>query len=139
MNVLIKNIRKKIIEQHLTVRALEKKGGLKNAALHNFLSGRVKNPSLEKILSIAKALDCSLSDLIEDHQALAAQWDPSLYSNVLSLVASLLEQQNLYLTKIQIDKIIEEIYSYSLKLAPPSLDKNFANWVIEKHSSKKDL
>ncbi len=134
-------------DSNLSASALEKKAGLRPSTLHNILLGRVKNPTIESIQSIAKALNCSVSTLIGDESYSffevleksneALPWSYNLYIDALQNIIKILSKSKVELTKRELHELIEEIYTYSIKTEKNSVDKVFAEWAISKMIANK--
>ena len=62
-------LKNKISEVGISVHALEKKAGLKQSSIQNILYGKSKKPSFHIMQSIAQALNCTVTELLEeDHK-----------------------------------------------------------------------
>ncbi|MCI9371614.1 MAG: helix-turn-helix transcriptional regulator [Lachnospiraceae bacterium] len=61
MELLLQNIRN---SRNISLRELSSQTGLEKAAISNFETGK-SSPTLKQLESIAKALDCKISDLYE--------------------------------------------------------------------------
>lgn len=139
-------IREKLIEAGLSVHALEKKAGLRPSAIQNILYGKSKKPSINTIQAIARALNCTVPDLLEENenpfQGISRQeekyisqtneWNIDLYINTLKIVSNLLKNKNISLPKEKTLEYADEIYTYSLKTKSNAVDEIFADWIIEK-------
>jgi transcriptional regulator with XRE-family HTH domain len=145
MDSLLINIQRKMKERHLTAYAIEKKTGLKKSTIHNILLRRVRNPSIETVHSISKALECSVSELIDEHTISSLFVEDTgghilnwrLYIETLIKVGILLEKINVETDKRKIYELIEEVYQYSLRTKKQSMDKDFAEWALHKLFAKK--
>jgi transcriptional regulator with XRE-family HTH domain len=149
-------LKQKIKEHNLSTCAFEKKVGLKPSAINNIIYGRSKNPSATLLQTIAKGLNCSLSELLDDdlissydqqilektdnyqgHNDSSSlqedrEWNCKLFLEVIGVVSSLCKNKKVFLSKKKIMDCIEVIYSYSLKKGN-KLDIYFAEWMIEHH------
>lgn len=130
---------------HLTAYAVEKKTGIKKSTIHNILLRRVKSPTIDTVYAIAKALKCSVSDLvgeqevgtlfIADKTGYILDW--RLYIDTLVKVGMLLGKSGVETDKNKIYEVIEEVYQYSLRASKQSMDKDFAEWAVHKLFAKK--
>lgn len=68
MAQIVSYIKRKMEAEGLTAYALEKRAGLKPSAVNNIIYGKSKNPSIEILKGISKALNCSVSDLIGEQK-----------------------------------------------------------------------
>lgn len=147
MPTLANRIKEKLNEKGISAYKLEKKVGLKRSAINNILYGKSKSPGIEIIQSIAKGLDCSVSELLGDtsfdlpsSHVLSSKIETiyetpenlPLYCLTLQTIGSLLQQRQYPLTREQIFNCVEEVYNYSLKAHREEVDLYFAEWMINK-------
>lgn len=59
-------IKEKRVIKKLSLRDLEKISGVSYITIKNIEDGTIKNPSFEKVVKIAKSLDISLDELIDN-------------------------------------------------------------------------
>jgi transcriptional regulator with XRE-family HTH domain len=140
MSALVAILKEKMIQKKISAHALEKRAGLKASAVHNILSGRSKNPSIFTLHALAQALDCSVSDLIDEEKAPSnassppqeISWDSGLYLQCFELVNRVFQEQNLYYPKDKMMSYVDEIYTYSLGRNKGKVDEYFAHWLINR-------
>lgn len=141
-------LKEKISEANISVHALERKAGLKQSAVQNILYGRSKKPSFHIMQSIAQALNCTVSELMEEESespplstvsqentngsSSIRAWNPDLYIEVLNIVNFLSKKKHFLVSKEKMFDCAEEIYAYSLKNNKKKPDKHFADWLLEK-------
>lgn len=144
-----RNLKKKISQAGLSVHALEKKAGLKQSAVQNILYGKSKKPSLHLIESIAKVLNCTVSELLEENKVsavspeiikeekedLGAPWNMDLYVETFNVIYALIKKKNILLPREKFVACSEEVYKYSLKTDKTKPDRHFADWIIDKSST----
>lgn len=152
------HIRKRLNERGLSVHALEKQAGLKPSAVHNILYGRSKNPTAHTLQAIAHALDCSISDLINEENrekflplkhksndelqpnitykdsAFRNEWNIDLYFECSEAVTQLLKKFRIPLPKDKFLDYVEEVYLYS-KGGSNKVDIYFAEWLIKRENT----
>lgn len=148
--MLITQIRNKMNEKKISVHALEKQAGLKSSAIHNILYGRSKNPSIKVVQAIAHALECDISELLEEERPSTENnrsnkleesarekentpWDAKLYLSSFEKINLLINKNRISLTKDKILNIVEEVYLYSQKTGSEKVDIHFAEWIINKN------
>ncbi|MDX2049782.1 MAG: helix-turn-helix transcriptional regulator [Rickettsiaceae bacterium] len=141
-------IKKRAEASGLTINKLEKKAGLKAGSIYNILSGRSKNPSFFIIQSIANALDCSVSEFIENSddqdvslkkmhsQEHQLEIDGNLYHATVTYLLNILKSKKISLTREKFIYLTEEVYCYSAKIGTSEVDKNFVNWILDKYLSE---
>lgn len=146
MTPISRQIKEKMTERGLSAHALEKLAGLKLSAVQNIIYGRSKNPSMNILLPIAQALDCTVSELLEEdvpvggHKNISLAhtptsnlpWNPDLYLATFQIMNTLAKNKNLALSREKMASGVEEAYAYSLKNKKSRPDRHFAAWLIEK-------
>jgi transcriptional regulator with XRE-family HTH domain len=145
MMKIVSRMRKKMQEEGLSAYALEKRAGLKPSVVHNILQGRSKNPAISTLHSVAKALNCTVSDLIgEEAPSLSLPQQDSvsspifihnneLYINCLAYLCSFLKKRKIFLDRDQVLNYVNEIYAFSLKKGSNRVDAHFVEWIVEKN------
>jgi transcriptional regulator with XRE-family HTH domain len=71
---LAKNIKHFRMHKQISQPELAERAGLSRGYIYMLESGEMRNPSVEKLFQIAKALDCTIADLI-GHSKVAAKFD----------------------------------------------------------------
>ncbi len=132
----------------LTVNSLEKKAGLKRSAVRNILLGISKKPSAEIVQALAKALECTIEDLVGTSGSHGTStlllknitpkatgknfWNEKLYSDSIKTSVYAFTKHNEEITFEKIIQLATEVYKYSLAKKDDKADENFANWLVEK-------
>lgn len=140
-SILKEKIQEYINTQTFSVRELERQSGLGHNAIHNILSDRSKSPSIDTVLKIADAFNCSLDEMLGRTKFIHRPQpstnsviilDTNLFKMVCINVAEFIESNNIQDLKL-LDAVhcIEEIYKYCLNNSSKALDKNFAKWFLE--------
>lgn len=143
-------LKEKIIERmgakNLSIAELERRAGLSIHSVRNIIKGRIKKPSAQSLQAIAKALECSIVDLInnaspvnedisQEKKRITKKSLPLDYPELMEECA----QKVLYLLiegqyTVEIDEcleVIKKVYCYSSRAEPRKLDTRFAEWLIE--------
>lgn len=132
------NIEKLLSKHNMTPVELEKKAGLKPSAVSNILYNRSKNPSIDTLKAIAKALNCNFGALIEDSNEQNLGIDPKLALSSLNiLVEEINKSQIISYGEVGADdffKWVLEVYRYSKKNDLQEADSRYAKWVLGKVS-----
>lgn len=144
---LANRIKHKMESKNISAHALEKQAGLKASAIHNILYGRSKNPSISTLKAIANALDCTVSDLLEEslsqgvhlkenshsyEESANLPWDSDLYAMCFTIVNSILKNKKIELSREKVLNLVDEVYAYSLTGHHKTVDVHFVDWLIEK-------
>ncbi len=138
MSSLSKKIKELLNEQNISASALEKKASIGSSSLQNILQGRVKNPSIDIIKSIANALGYTVSELLEETSESdrfinlfkEKNWNQKLYLNILKNIVDIYENNSLKVTKLNILETVESIYDYCIQYNKPLPDKEFIEWTV---------
>jgi transcriptional regulator with XRE-family HTH domain len=141
--MISQKIKNRISEAGISVHALEKKAGLKQSSIQNIIYGKSKKPSFHIMQSIAQALNCPVTELIEEDDNIikgkepsletTQAWNADLYIDVLNTINILAKNKNISLTKEKMFECAEEVYLYTLRTHKTKPDKLFAEWFIEKN------
>lgn len=141
--MISQKIKNRISEAGISVHALEKKAGLKQSSIQNIIYGKSKKPSFHIMQSIAEALNCTVTELLEEENypinerkefgsETAQVWNADLYVDTLNTINKLAKQKNIFLSKAKMFDCVEEVYEYSLRNKKNIPDKSFADWFVEK-------
>lgn len=132
-------------EKSITANALEKRSGVKVSSVQNIIYGRSKNPGIDTVKAIAKALGCTLYDLLEENEnttSLSAnnpnekEWNISLFIDALKAAETMMKQKGIKPSYKTALAFANEIYSYSQLSNKGTADYDFTRWLFEKHSEK---
>lgn len=106
-----------IEEKDLTLNDLCLKSGLTQSTLKNVIYGRVNNPTINVLNALAKALDCSVIDLINDEYSSVFNdnWNPITFYHCLEIVGKELSKKNKDLSYTITMNIIKDLYLYSVE------------------------
>ncbi len=138
-------LKQKILEHsskyRRSIRDLEHQAGLQSNAIHNILSDRSKNPSIDTVLKIANILQCSIDELLGREGFLPkpnsepkdeVMFDLYLFQNICNYAMEFIEKNNL--GKLALSDVIycvEEIYKYCLNTKSSIFDQNFTQSLLE--------
>jgi len=138
-------LKKKILEHaskhRHSIRDLEHQAGLQSNAIHNILSDRSKNPTIDTVLKIADILGCSIDEMLGRegfaHKPNATKkagttFDLCLFQSTCNYVMQFIEVNNLgKLVLSDVIYCVEEIYKYCLNTKSRIFEQNFAQWFLE--------
>ncbi|MBY0292327.1 MAG: helix-turn-helix transcriptional regulator [Alphaproteobacteria bacterium] len=147
MTILKEKIIEYMKEKNLSIAALERQAGLSTHAVRNIVKGRIKRPSAQSLQAIAKALECSLSDLMKQSPSRdegAEKVINTIISKKKSVILDDIElmkecsQTILTLVKgrdkvLPIDDyldILKTLYFYSSVEKIKKVDHKFAKWIL---------
>ncbi len=135
--ILREKIKARLKEIRITVAEAERRSGIGPSSLRNFLSGRIKSPTLETITALSKTLESDLTDLLGKEGDLAdsvfetADWDSDLFSNSTEYVKNVLESSRSIVQNKEALSAVKEIYKFSCTKGQNKVDKEFADWYLK--------
>jgi len=137
------NVQAKINElmtqKKITVLDIEKNTGINRNTIYSILSGTSKNPSASNLQLIAKALGVSLQAILMDEAEIGSDRLNSnqmeTFRDVTAATINIIIEKNKEMPLDKIVSLIKEVYLYSIKLDPPSIDNRFIDWLIDKDKS----
>lgn len=138
---LLRNKIKQILkEKNLSVRKAEQLSGISPTVLSFFLSGRNQDLKIETVSLLAKAIDISLSELLEiSMQDLESSqllpWNGEVLSELCDILKNLLVDKKVQLNNLQIFPILIEVY-YTCTKEEKAIDKNLVRLLFKKSLEK---
>ena len=137
------NVQAKINElmtqKKITVLDIEKNTGINRNTIYSILSGTSKNPSANNLQLIAKALGVSLQAILMDEAEIGSDRlnrnQMETFRDVTAATINIIIEKNKEMPLDKIVSLIKEVYLYSIKLDPPSIDNRFIDWLIDKDKS----
>lgn len=140
--MLAKNIKKQILkrikEKNLSILALDEKAGL-SKGVRNIVSSKSVNPTIETVHAIAKALGCTINDLIvnpDDEQMQREQeeckFTEALFQDIVQKIVDCLKEKKKTLTISQVISIAKEAYIYFFAKESKVADIAIIEWLIDK-------
>lgn len=146
MTILKFRLQDYIDKNKINLTKFEQDAGLKRNILYNILSEKSKNPSLENILKIADALDCSIDELfgrekyfkkyIKNHRS-EIKYNKKLFESILDTINQFILKNPINEVSLgDVFYIIEEVYEYSIKSNHGIIDNKFAIWMLENQLEK---
>ena len=129
-------LNKKLNDQGFTQSSISKKTGLSKSLIHKTLT-ITDNPGIYTISKIAKALNCSIDELLGNEQTKPHSYNYKIDNIILLKTVTEYINQKLLTKKIEFNidiffQCIFEIYKYSVERNENNkIDVNFAEWYIE--------
>lgn len=134
-NIALKqNLQKILEEREWSVSQLEKKVGVsRKQSIQNIFRGISKNPSIELVYGISKALNVSIEELLTNQEDTSIK-NYDLFADVCIKVINEIKS----LTPVEISPkklfaIVEEVYLYSTKMNCVTVDSTFVKWTVMKY------
>jgi len=125
-------------EKKISAIDIEKGTGLNRNTVYSIVAGTSKNPTAHNLQLIAKALDVNLESILLDDEdmqfdSLSHQQMQAFADAASAMIAIIIEKNgNFSLNKLI--SLIKEVYQYSIKIDPPSIDDRFIHWIVDKHN-----
>lgn len=140
MSVALKEILKeKIKEKNISVAELERSAGVKISAVRNIINGTSKNPGIEVVQALAKALNCSMDSLCGlagyDGTVHSLEYKIPLLRDTIQVMLDVLEKKKTSLSVQKFNALLLEIYSFFERKEDPKVDKDFVVWFLDKNLS----
>lgn len=144
MSLVLKSlIKEKIENANLTVAELERLAHIPQGTLRRILVGDTKNPGIETLWSIARALNCRIEHLLGDGTSELEESNlhrspiiPKLYADCVTFATEYFTENKVTIPLSEAIDLIKEIYTYCVSQPDHSMDKRFARWFLNKHFSK---
>jgi transcriptional regulator with XRE-family HTH domain len=147
MTILKEKIIEFMKERNLSIAALERQAGLSTHAVRNIVKGRIKRPSAQSLQAIAKALECSLTDLMKQSPTRNGEAkkiiniiirkkknvilnDIGLMRECSQTIFSLMKDRDKVLPIDDYLDILKTLYSYSSFEIIRKVDHKFARWIL---------
>ena len=119
---------------------IEKETGLHKSTVYGIVSGTSKNPGVNALQLIAKALGVSLGTILIDEEDI--QHNPlshnqmKAYSNATSITINIMIEKNLNFPMDKVLAIIKDVYQFSTKNGKGDTeysptDPRFIEWLLE--------
>lgn len=141
--ILKQKIQEYIDAQRYSIRELERQTGLGSNTIHNILSDRSKSPTIETVIKIADALNCSLDELLDrkkftNHKQKRLSnstfaLDIKLFQDICIFINEFIETNATSDLKLT-DAVfyIEEIYKYCFSNTSKQFNEEFAKWFLKR-------
>jgi transcriptional regulator with XRE-family HTH domain len=137
------NLQKKITElmtqKKINAVDIEKETGLNRNTVYSIIAGNSKNPSAYNLQLIAQALGVTLESILIDEgeveiSSLSNQ-QMQAFADATSITINKIIEKDLDFSLIKLISIIKEVYQYTLKANPPSVDDRFVDWLLDKYKN----
>ncbi|EER22309.1 MULTISPECIES: helix-turn-helix domain-containing protein [spotted fever group] len=134
--LLKENITRILKERGWKLYDLEKKAGT-NRNIHNIFRNKSNNPSIDLIKKMAKTLNVSYKELIEEYNNANYIKNPQL---LLEVCTKVIEEIGHLPDSIQISydaifTLIYEVHTYAEQFKNSTIDNEFIKWTIMKYYS----
>lgn len=116
---------------------IEKSTGLNRNTVYSIVSGSSKSPSVHNLQLIAKALNVSLESILiggGDFKLDSLSSEQMIvFAKATDATIKIMVEKDLNVSLDKLISLIKEVYQYSIKIDPPTIDERFIHWVIDKY------
>jgi DNA-binding Xre family transcriptional regulator len=129
------NILKHMNQKNLTLTNLSQKAGIGMATLQNIVYDRSKNPTIQVMIALANALNCSLYDLIEtpmEKNIFVTHWNQTLYGSCVQCILNHLSNAGKDLSYGDLHFLVKQAYTFSVESECDTADDRFCKWIVRK-------
>ena len=133
-------------DNEVNILSFEQNAGLKRNVIYNVLSDKSKNPTIDTVIKIADALNCSIDGLFAREEYFknylkekrsVISYDSKLFENITKFINQFIYDQKIKTPSLgDIFYLVEEIYQYSLSTNKGVLDEKFALWFLKNQFEK---
>jgi transcriptional regulator with XRE-family HTH domain len=138
MSSLQQRIQDLMTQKNMGATDIERKTGLNRNTIYGIVAGNSKNPSAYNLQLIAKALDVSLESMLVDEEEIKLDIlnhaQMKAFCEATSSTINIIIEKNLNFSLDKLISLIKEVYQYSIKIDPPTIDDRFIHWMIDKHT-----
>ncbi len=130
------NISRLLEERGWKLQDLERKAGT-NRNIHNIFRNKSTNPSIDLIQKVAKTLNVSYKELIDEKNESSYINNPQLFLETCNKVVQeiLLLPNSIKISYEAMFTLVFEIYSYAEQFKNSTIDDEFIKWTIMKYYS----
>lgn len=140
MSAISKRISELMQQKKISALDVERSTGLSRNTIYSIINGNSKKPTAHNLQLIATALGISLeSILLDEKESFIGKLNVEQLKTLETItthVINLVIQRNLCLSFDSLTALIKEIFQYSIKTTPPSVEQRFIEWVIERQFGK---
>ena len=139
MSSLNKKISQLMERKKINAIDIEKETGLKRNTVYSIVAGSSKNPSAHNLQLIAQALGVSLESILMEEEEIQihslSKEQLQAFTETTSATISIIAAKELNFSLDKLISIIKEVYKYTLKATPPSVDERFIDWLLDKYKN----
>ncbi len=137
MKTLQEKISHLMTERKINAIDIEKETGLNRNTVYSIIAGNSKNPNVYTLHHIAAALGVTLESLLIDEEVVPisnlSNEQMKAFDSATHITINTIISKKLNFPLPKLISIIKEVYQYSLKSNPPSVDDKFADWLLDKY------
>lgn len=137
MSNIVKRISDLMAQKEINPVEIERKSGLSRNTVYSILAGNSKNPSAANLHLIAKALGVTLESILIDEGEIQisslSEEQMQAFADTTNSTINVIVSKKMVFSLDELISIIKEVYQYTLKSTPPSVDNRFIDWLLDKH------
>ena len=116
---------------------IERETGLNRNTIYSIVAGGSKNPSAQNLQLIAQALGVTLESILMDEEEVQinslSEQQMQAFAQTTNATINIIVAKQLNFSLDKLISIIKEVYKYTLKATPPSVDDRFIDWLLDKY------
>lgn len=137
MSSLPKKISQLMTSKKINAVDIERETGLNRNTVYSIVAGSSKNPSAQNLQLIAQALGVTLESILMDEEEMRinslSEQQMQAFAATTSATVNIIVANKLNFSLDKLISIIREVYKYTLKATPPSVDERFIDWLLDKY------
>ncbi|MDC0864357.1 helix-turn-helix transcriptional regulator [Rickettsiaceae bacterium] len=137
MSSLPKKISQLMTNKKINAVDIERETGLNRNTVYSIVAGSSKNPSAQNLQLIAQALGVTLESILMDEEEMRinslSEQQMQAFAATTSATVNIIVANKLNFSLDKLISIIREVYKYTLKATPPSVDERFIDWLLDKY------
>ena len=137
MSSLPKTISQLMERKKINALDIERETGLNRNTIYSIVAGGSKNPSAQNLQLIAQALGVTLESILMDEEEVQinslSEQQMQAFAQTTNATINIIVAKQLNFSLDKLISIIKEVYKYTLKATPPSVDDRFIDWLLDKY------
>ena len=137
MSSLPKKISQLMTSKKINAVDIERETGLNRNTVYSIVAGSSKNPSAQNLQLIAQSLGVTLESILMDEEEMRinslSEQQMQAFAATTSATVNIIVANKLNFSLDKLISIIREVYKYTLKATPPSVDERFIDWLLDKY------
>lgn len=139
MSKLSARISKLMNQRNINAIDIERDTGLNRNTIYSIVAGSSKNPSAHTLQLIAQGLGVTLESILVDEESIQisslSEEQMRAFAETTNATINIVISKQLNFSLDKLISIIREVYKYTLKASPPSVDDRFIDWLLDKYKS----
>lgn len=139
MSKLSTRITKLMTQKNINAIDIEKNTGLNRNTIYSIVAGSSRNPGAHTLQLIAQGLGVTLESILVDNDSIQisslSDEQMKAFAETTNATINIVISKQLTFSLDKLISIIKEVYKYTLKANPPSVDDRFIDWLLDKYKN----